>query len=124
MAMTSSTPTTEIPRDTWRSYFDTFSRHLPALEATVEVDGKDVGAQVVAENMLLTGLTYDDRDDVFVIGLAGKGEEVFEHLVERPQQIFVAALEALESVEVKDAEERETIIYLHPAPELPPPDSQ
>jgi hypothetical protein len=117
--MTSPTPTTELPRETWRAYFDNFSRHLPAMEATVEVDGKDLGAQIIAENMLLTGLTYDDKDDVFVIGLAREGEEVFEHLVERPQQIMVAAIDTLESVDVKDAEEHQTIVYLQMAPELP-----
>ncbi|HWF73327.1 MAG TPA: DUF5335 family protein [Solirubrobacteraceae bacterium] len=111
--------TTEIPRRDWRTYFDNFSRHLPALEATVEVDGRDLGAQVIAENMLLTGLTYDDRDDVFVIGLAREGQEVMEHLVERPQQIMVAAIDILESVDVRDAEERQTIVSLRPAPELP-----
>jgi hypothetical protein len=122
--MTTPTPTTELPRDTWRSYFDDFSRHLPALEAKVEVDGDDVGGQIIAENMLLTGLTYDDRDDVFVIGLAREGKEVFEHLVQRPQQILVTATDTLESVDVKDAEQRQTIVYLTPAPDLPDLDSE
>jgi Family of unknown function (DUF5335) len=111
--------TTDIPRGAWRSYFDDYSRHLPAVEATVEVDDPELGPQTIAEGLLLTGLTYDDRDDVFVIGLAREGQEVFEHMVERPQKILVAAIDELESVDVEDAERRRTIVNLQPAPELP-----
>jgi hypothetical protein len=117
---TSMTPATkEIPQGAWRSYFDDYSRHLPAIEATVEVNDPELGSQLVAEGLMLTGLTYDDRDDVFVIGLAREGEEVFEHLVEHPEKILVAGLDALESVDVQDAEQRQTIVSLQPAPELP-----
>jgi len=111
--------TTEIPRGAWRSYFDNYSRHLPAQEATVEVDDPELGAQVVAERLLLTGLTYDDRDDVFVIGLAREGEEVFEHMVEHPQKIIVATIDGLASIDVEDAEQRKTTVNLEAVPELP-----
>jgi hypothetical protein len=117
--MSTPTPTTEIPRDTWRQYFDDYSRHLPAVEATVEVDSPELGSQIVAHGLLLTGLTYDDRDDVFVIGLARDGEEVFEHLVEQPQKILVASIDDLEALDIEDAEERRTIVNLQQVPELP-----
>jgi hypothetical protein len=116
--MSTPTPTTEIPRDTWRPYFDTYSRHLPAVEATVEVDSPQLGSQIVADG-LLTGLTYDDRDDVFVIGLARDGEEVFEHLVEQPQKILVTAIDDLEALDIEDAGQRRTIVSLQQVPELP-----
>jgi hypothetical protein len=117
--MSTPTPTTEIPRDTWRPYFDEYSRHLPAVEATVEVDSPELGSQIVADGLLLTGLTYDDRDDVFVIGLARDGEEVFEHLVEQPQKILVATIDDLEALDIEDAERRRTIVSLQKVPELP-----
>jgi hypothetical protein len=117
--MSTPTPTTEIPRDTWRRYFDDYSRHLPAVEATVEVDSPELGSQIVADGLLLTGLTYDDRDDVFVIGLARDGEEVFEHLVEQPQKILVASIDDLEALDIEDAERRRTIVNLQQVPELP-----
>ncbi|HWF25081.1 MAG TPA: DUF5335 family protein [Solirubrobacteraceae bacterium] len=117
--MSTPTPTTEIPRDTWRPYFDDYSRHLPAVEATVEIDSRELGSQIVAEGLLLTGLSYDDRDDVFVIGLAREGEEVFEHLVEQPQKILVAATNELEALDIEDAEQRRTIVSLQQVPELP-----
>jgi hypothetical protein len=112
--------TTEIPRGAWRSYFDDYSKHLPALEATVEVEDPELGPQIIADGLVLTGLTYDDRDDVFVIGLERDGEEVFEHLVEHPEKIVVAGIDGLESIDVQDAERRQTIVSLQPPPELPP----
>lgn len=111
--------TTEIPRAAWRSYFDNYSRDLPALEATVEVNDPELGSQIVAEGLMLTGLTYDDRDDVFVIGLAREHEEVFEHLIDHPQKILIAAIEGIESFDVQDAERRQTIVNLQPAPGAP-----
>src|SRR5437016_14587697 len=57
----------QIPRSEWRQYFDDFSRNLPALAASIEVDGPETGAQIEAERGLLTGISYDDRDDIVVI---------------------------------------------------------
>ena len=46
-----ATSTREIPQEEWRAYFDDFSRDLPDLTATVEVAGKDIGAQVEGFNI-------------------------------------------------------------------------
>jgi hypothetical protein len=82
--------TEELERAGWREYFDNLSRGLGAVEATVEVDGSDLGAQIEAENLVLTGISYDDRDDVVVVALAepGRQREDLEHLVYEPQRIF------------------------------------
>ena len=84
--------TREIPRSEWRGYFDDFSRDLDELRATVEVDGAAVGAQIEAERPLLRGITYDDGDDIVVIGLDASGEsgEDLEHIVYKPQTIYLA----------------------------------
>jgi len=34
-----ATTTHELPRETWRTYFDELSEHLGTVEATVEVAG-------------------------------------------------------------------------------------
>src|SRR4051794_7868032 len=65
--------TREIPREGWRPYFDELSEHLGTVEATIEVLGEDIGAQTEAEALVLTGITYDDRDDVVVVGLDAPG---------------------------------------------------
>jgi hypothetical protein len=115
--------TLEIPRDAWRGYFDHLSRTLGTVEATVEVAGRDLGAQVAADHLFLTGVTYDDRDDVFVIGLDAPGgpPEDFEHLVSHPEKIFIATGNGMEmAIDIEDAERHQTIIRLERPPELPP----
>jgi hypothetical protein len=111
-------PTTrEIPRAEWKGYFDDFSRDLPDLLATVEVVGKEVGAQVEAERPALTGITYDDGDDIVVIGLNAPGglAEDLERIVYHPQKIFVAEEDDVTIFDIEDSEEQQTLIRLEPA---------
>jgi hypothetical protein len=114
--------TNELPRDSWRTYFDDFSRGLATTQATVEIDGPDLGAQVQAEGMVLSGITYDDRDDVLVIGLSPGGPtESLEHLVSNPQRIRIESSDGIlpSTIEVEDAEGQQTLVRLQPAPALP-----
>ena len=116
--------TEEVPREAWRSYFDDLSRRMGTVEATVEVHGPDVGAQVAAEHVVLTGVTYDHRDDVLVIGLdAPEGlREEAQRIVDRPQRIMVEGVFPEEgmAIAVDDAEGHRTIVTLARPPELPP----
>ena len=114
----------EIPRGVWRQYFDDFSRNLPALLASVEVAGPETGAQVEVDHGVLTGITYDDRDDIVVIGLdapPGGTREDVERTVSQPEQIYVAGDEGGEAVfDIEDAEGNKTLVRVEPAPALPP----
>jgi hypothetical protein len=120
-------PTTqEIPREAWRPYFDDLSKALGTTKATVEVDGRDIGAQTVAEDLTLVGVTYDDRDDVVVIGLDSPGGyvEEFEHMVSHPQRIMVATGDPNGPelvIDIEDDQSHQHIVKLEHAPELPPP---
>ena len=110
--------TREIPREEWHAHFDDFSRDLPALLATVEVLGSEVGAQIEAAEPRLTGITYDQKDDILVIGLDAPGgsQEDLEHIVYQPQKILVATGDGEEIVyDVEDAERTQTILRLAPA---------
>ena len=118
-----ATMTQEIPRDAWRMYFDELSRSLGTVDATVEVAGRDLGAQIAAERLVLTGVSYDHKDDVLVVGLDAPGgtREEYEHLVEHPQKVLVATgPEAGMAIDIEDAEQHQTIIRLASAPALPP----
>jgi hypothetical protein len=112
-----ATTTREIPKSEWRGYFDDFSRDLRDLVATVEVAGKDVGAQVEAERPLLTGITYDDGDDIVVIGLDAPGgiQEDLEHIVYHPQKIYVAEEDLVTIFDIEDSEQIKTLVRLEPA---------
>jgi Family of unknown function (DUF5335) len=112
-----ATTTREIPKSEWRGYFDDFSRDLRDLVATVEVAGKDVGAQVEAERPLLTGITYDDGDDILVIGLDAPGgiQEDLERIVYHPQKIYVAEEDMVTIFDIEDSEQVQTLVRLEPA---------
>ena len=117
-----ATTTLEIPREAWRSCFDELTDTLGTVEATVEVVGRDLGDQFVAERALLTGVSYDHKDDVLVIGLDTPGglPEDVEHLVYHPQRVMVTGLEDRSSViDVEDAERHQTIIRYAEVPALP-----
>lgn len=114
--------TEEIPRESWESYFDDLSKRLGATRATLEVDGLDVGAQIEAEDLLFGGITYENRDDLLVIALdvPGGSPAEYEHLIDAPLRILVETGDALDTtIDIQDGEERQTLLRLEPAPELP-----
>jgi hypothetical protein len=114
--------TTELPRERWRTYFDDLSRGLTTTQASVEIDGPELGAQVQAADLVLVGITYDDRDDIVVIGLSpGGASESLEHLVSKPQRIRVESTDSIlpSAIEIEDAEGEQTLVRLQPTPALP-----
>jgi hypothetical protein len=109
--------TRELSREEWRTFFDDFSRDLQPVVSTVEVAGRDIGAQVEAERLRLTGITYDSHDDILVIGLDAEGgvTEELEHIVYHPQKIYLASGDDAETVfDVEDAEGHQTLVRLEP----------
>jgi Family of unknown function (DUF5335) len=108
--------TREIPQAEWGSYFDALGRMDPAPTVTVEVDGEEIGAQVEADRVTLAAISYDDRDDVLVIGLSRGGHEQVEHLVYNPRRIYAAAGEARAgTIDVQDADGSKTLILFGPS---------
>jgi hypothetical protein len=113
----------ELPSEGWRAYFDGLTHQLGAVEATVEIDGSDLGAQVEAESLILTGISYDDRDNVLVISLAEPGSvrDHVEHMVQQPRRISVDSTDGIlpNAIEAEDAEGQRTLVELRAVPELP-----
>ena len=119
-----ATITTEIPREAWRSYFDELTEALGTVEATVEVVGRDLGDQFLAERHVLTDMTYDDEADAIVLGLDAPGPptERRELRIEQPQRVLVATGQPppLEVVfDVEDGEGHQWLIRLERPPALP-----
>jgi hypothetical protein len=110
--------TRELSRGEWGQFFDDFSRDLGSPPVTVEVAGREIGAQVEAEHLRLTGITYDHKDDILVIGLDAPGgvTEELEHIVYQPQKIYLASDEDGPTVfDVEDGEGHQTLVRLEPA---------
>ena len=107
--------THEIPREQWGVYFDDFSRDLPDYLATVEVLGGEIGAEPEAARPHLAAITYDDKDDILVIGLDAQADDLpedVEHIVYRPRKILVAVGEREVAFEIEDAESAKTVLRL------------
>jgi Family of unknown function (DUF5335) len=125
-----NTTTLEIPRDTWRSYFDELTKVLGTERATVEVVGRDLGDQLVDEHQLLTDMTYDPRSDAIIVALDvpdpdgdSDGTAHVVHTIDHPQRVLVAAGEPppLEmTYDIQDGDGHQWLIRLERPPALPP----
>jgi hypothetical protein len=77
-----------LPRDAWNDYFDAFSKTKGDTGridyAEIRVFSPDDGALQETRWLPLLGLTYDPKDDLLDIAVAG-----LDHLVGHPQTIWV-----------------------------------
>lgn len=108
--------TREIHKDNWQSFFDQVSRVLQGKLIQIEVDSLELGAQTELDKLSLNGLTYDKKDDAFIIST-----EEIEHVIHSPKQIFVAdGTEGINSLQVRSADGTEQIISFVEPLALPP----
>ena len=110
--------TRKIEKENWQSFFDQVSGTLQGKLIQIEVDSLELGAKIEADKLSLNGLTYDSKDDAFVIST-----DEIEHVIRSPQQIFVAdGAEGINSLNVRSADGTEQIINFAEPLALPPPD--
>lgn len=113
-------PLTRIEKSQWQPFFDRVSAALGASSVEIDIVGPHLGSQTEARHVVLTGLSYDSKDDVFAV----IGEEL-EHNISHPRQIHVDhELDAVRSLEVVDAEGDHHILKLTDPLQLPPPAPQ
>jgi hypothetical protein len=109
--------TREIEKINWQSFFDQVSRALQGKLIKIEVDSLELGAQIEVDKLSLNGLTYDRKDDAFIITT-----DEIEHVIRSPQQIFVAdGTEGMNSLKISSADGTEQIISFVEPLALPPP---
>ncbi|MFZ9038543.1 MAG: DUF5335 family protein [Gammaproteobacteria bacterium] len=108
--------TREIARENWQNFFDRVSRALQGKLIQIEIDSLELGAQIEVDRLSLNGLTYDSKDDSFVIST-----DEIEHVIHSPQQIFVGdGGDGVNSLEVRAADGSEQIIRFTEPLALPP----
>ncbi len=56
---------------------------MPNEEAEIRVSSLQLGSQIEAEWLHLNGITYDHKDDIFVIALTG-----LEHIIHGPKLAY------------------------------------
>jgi hypothetical protein len=77
-----------LPREEWRPYFDRFSKAKQDAGrvdyAEIRVFSPEIGAQPETTWLPLLGLTFDPKDDLLEVQVAG-----LDHLVAHPTTIYV-----------------------------------
>ena len=101
----------------WQSFFDRVSKGLAGKEAEIEVEGLDIGDEIEAEWIPLTGISYDPKDNVLSIF-----SNDLEHMIHGPQEVWVdIGVDGLHSMEVVDKDGHKQIVVLRDELALPPP---
>ena len=109
--------TREIKKNDWQSFFDQVSKALQGKLIKIEVDSLELGAQIEGDKLSLNGLTYDRKDDAFVIST-----DEIEHVIRSPKQIFATdEANGMDSLMISSADGTEQIINFSEPLALPPP---
>lgn len=75
---------------------------------TREIDSLELSAQIEVDKFSLNGLTYDVKDDAFIVST-----DQIDHVIHSPQQIFAAdGSDVINSLKVRSADGTEQIISL------------
>ena len=110
--------TREIKKNDWQNFFDQVSKALQGKLIKIEVGSLELGAQIEVDKLSLNGLTYDRKDDAFVIST-----DEIEHVIRSPQQIFATdEINGMDSLKISSADGTEQIINFSEPLALPPPD--
>ena len=108
----------EIANQDWHVFFDRVSSALQGKLIEIEVDSLELGAQVEVDKLSLNGLTYDPKDDAFIIST-----EQIEHVIHSPQKIYITeGIEGVDCLEVRAADGSEQIVRFSEPLALPPAD--
>ncbi len=108
----------EVEKEHWERYFDNFSRVAGTQLVELEVAGLDLGDQVEAEWLPLTGISYDPKDDVLAVQL----DDTLEHMIRSPRSVSVEeTADGMRALEVVDGDGRQQIIRLRAPLALPRP---
>lgn len=113
--------TREISPAEWGAFFDGFSQQHDGWLTTLELLDADMGAQILAENLPLRGISVDVKDNEHVISI-NVGESTSEHVnhaVQNPTHVRVKLNSegAHEAVEFETTDRLTTLLRFRvPAP--------
>lgn len=116
--------TNEIPRNEWKQFFDELSRDFLDWETKIEVVKDDIGAQVLNDDLLFAGITFEEsRDGQSRIEImTGESTDSHQsHNILNPQKVFYLKSEKNlgGTLEIEDDSSAKTLIYfIQPVPVL------
>ncbi len=114
--------TKTLDKATWEDYFNRFSKALGACLTEIEVAGLDIGDQIEAEWITLTGISFDPKDDIVAVDMVSKDDRNVEHLIHKPAELVLQeGTEGVNSITIVDADNHKQIIHLKKPLLLPAP---
>ena len=108
-------PTREIPRAEWNAFIEMFSRQHEGWLVTIEVLGRDIGAQEEAHELPLVGITADlqgsDADAISII-VGRAAEDHITHTVAGAARVRLEQAEngADEALEIEGTDDTKTLV--------------
>jgi hypothetical protein len=81
--------TLEIPRSQWSDFFKGFSREHEGRTVTLEVLGRDLGAQVEADELPLVGISAEAAANTIWVALARDRDDHLTHGVHNVTHVRV-----------------------------------
>jgi hypothetical protein len=103
-----------VEKSEWLPFFDFMSKTMIGRHAEVDVLSLKHGDQVAAQWLPLLGMVYDAKNDVVEISLDG-----LDHMVHRPQELYVDFGLDTASIEVVDSDAVCQIVILRTPLMLP-----
>ena len=107
--------TREIPRENWNSFFDTFSRQHEGWLATLEVLGRDLGAQEEAHELPLEGVSISsgtNEAETIAISIGKTPENHISHTVLKPTHVWIEQTQdgADAALEIESEDDSKTLL--------------
>jgi hypothetical protein len=78
-----------VERPEWKRLFDSFSRAHRGWLVDLELLAPDLGPQVVAQELPLSGISLADPEGDVEVSLSTQDGELLMHHVERPTRVFL-----------------------------------
>jgi len=106
-----------IPKSDWTQYLNRIARSLEGLRAEIEVASLELGDQIAADHVPISGIFYDHKDDIVGVILDG-----LDHFIRHPEAIYVEdGVEGLSALAVIDRDGTNHLIKLTRPLALPGP---
>lgn len=107
-----------VPKAEWPQYLNRVSRGLTGRRAEIEVASLELGDQIEAQYLPITGVFYDHKDDLVGVTLEG-----LDHMIRHPQSIYVdESVDGVAVIAVIDRDGTNHLIKLKRPLALPAPD--
>lgn len=110
----------QIEKSGWQRFFDAISTTMEGTRIGIEVIGLDIGDQIEAESLPISGITYDPNDDALYFYAEDVDRHV-GHTISSPREIYAQlGTNGLSEVVVMDSDDHKQIVRFRAPLELPP----